>query len=311
MKSTKKPLGCVAVRELLFEYAEDTLDELTANHVGAHIASCDACRQELDEVHAILNSIGKCKEEPPCKLYESVMEKIAVTAQDPVIIKKKRRFIPYGTFAAACAAVTVLVAGRHVIFNAPDAKIDGGDMAVVDIADDTSKALERSVPSNESTADIAVADVHHGESILYSEHSFEDADEYITTTTPSVSTASPKTENSGDNKQNLLEDSVNAPVSDKVRSVIDTVYSYISVSDDAAVIVCIGSDFDFGKPDFATSYSIGKLEVDVYRTEDNAKESYVHYLECLSANGAYAKAAMPSDNEFSVCELYLITYTEK
>ncbi len=150
----KKPLTCDEVRELLFEYSENSLDEWEAARVKAHLDGCEACRRELESVKALLSTMPLCAAEPPAALFDSVMAKIGDVSQEPKTSRSKKRFIPYGTVAAACAAVMIVVAGQQVIPMTDKVGVNDNGIAAVEVEKDGSDVVTTSSPEikNEDTA---------------------------------------------------------------------------------------------------------------------------------------------------------------
>ena len=121
MRTDKKPLSCEEARDLMFDYLDNNLTPSRTERLLAHLAACADCRAELDERREMLALIADVAEEPPAALHDNIMRAIADIPQDApgsgakILTDQKRRFIPWGTVAAACAAVMILVAGRGML----------------------------------------------------------------------------------------------------------------------------------------------------------------------------------------------------
>lgn len=298
MKTTKKPLDCARVRELLYEYADGTLDSKLMGAVLAHIEACEDCRRELDETVNMLDALKSCAEEPPASLYEGVMARVGQTEQEPAVIRGAgRRFIPIGSIAAACAVVMMLVVGRHVIFNS---RIDG---ASEDIVNDTAVGSLTALIADENSDLIATntaSDANaHG---LYS----ADAEPTVEVTTSGVSVSAPRYGVTDVTAAPSAPSST--PLKDKSKSAanVDKVFS-AAYKKENAVIVCLESALDGDKDN---GEKLVLADVTVYRFTDSkdAVKRYYSYIEALSDEGVYFRSAMPS--EFTACEIYLVAETE-
>lgn len=111
MEEKLRSNGCDKYREQLFDYIGD--DELCGteqykekwSELEEHIASCPACRDELEACRRIVSSIPNAAIVPPPELYDNVMDK--VKAEAPA----RRRAARFGVLrhvAQAAAAVAVI-----------------------------------------------------------------------------------------------------------------------------------------------------------------------------------------------------------
>ena len=307
MKTLKKALTCNEVYELLFEFVEGTLDVKSAAAVSRHLNTCESCSSELQRTQSILRMLSDASQSPPKKLHDNVMSAIADTPQEPKLIKSRRRYIPYSAIGAVCAAFVVMIAGRHVIL--------GGNG--ISVADDMNKTSGFAVTADENILydDVerySLTNEEYEKSVQEAANQAETEEIYYFTTA-SVTVSSPN-----------LFDSANAPMPSEplytgkygsslndqgVRSVIDGVYTFLNVRNNA-ILVCMESDFNSILPEFVGNIKVNGIHVELYREVTKAKEAYVGYLEALSGSGAYHRAALPLNGDFSSCELYLIDDAE-
>lgn len=57
-RSSKRPLTCKEMVELVTEYLEGTLDEANQSRFEAHLAGCDGCSAYLDELRVTVRTVG-------------------------------------------------------------------------------------------------------------------------------------------------------------------------------------------------------------------------------------------------------------
>lgn len=116
--------GCRDVRDIFFDYLDGNLENKIATSVEAHLASCDACRRELERYRAALALLSQAKVEPPADFTAKVMERIAAertgsdsdTAKQAKVLTSRRIFTRrFGTFAAAAVLVAVMAIGWRVL----------------------------------------------------------------------------------------------------------------------------------------------------------------------------------------------------
>jgi hypothetical protein len=116
--------GCRDVRDKLFDYLDGNLNNRIATSVEAHLATCDACRRELERCRATLALLSQAKVEPPEDFKDKVMARIAAegTGPDSDTAKQARVLTPhrifarrFGTFAAAAVLIAVMAVGWRVL----------------------------------------------------------------------------------------------------------------------------------------------------------------------------------------------------
>ena len=99
------PLTCEQVSELISEYIDRELDDVTAAAVASHIDNCDACRQLYEEISAVCRAVSEAGEvQIPDGLHERIMD--SVNAQKRA--SRRRRTITYlgfGVAAMLCISV--------------------------------------------------------------------------------------------------------------------------------------------------------------------------------------------------------------
>lgn len=126
MKTLKKiEMSCGEANSLMFEYLDGELSSREALRLSAHISECPDCRAELESCRKLLDEIGKVEYPVPEKLHSNVMALVGSTAQDsPSRLKRvfgrsigmgKRGIAAFGTFAAACAVVALVILNRGYI----------------------------------------------------------------------------------------------------------------------------------------------------------------------------------------------------
>jgi anti-sigma factor RsiW len=109
---------CRRVRIELAAYASDRLAPTDAASVEGHLASCDACRDELGEIRATLRQLALADTRrieqdapaPPSDLVERILAETRVAAAPPA-----RRVVPRLATVAAAAALVACVIGWAVL----------------------------------------------------------------------------------------------------------------------------------------------------------------------------------------------------
>jgi anti-sigma-K factor RskA len=93
-------------------YAMDALDPLDARRFERHLASCDACTQEVAELRETAARLGAATAvPPPSSMKETVLAQAARTSQHgPVRASGRRRALVTGAAAAAAAVAATAVA---------------------------------------------------------------------------------------------------------------------------------------------------------------------------------------------------------
>ena len=92
--------SCKYFRSLADEYIEGELTDAQMNELEAHIAECENCRRELDELKALKNALRSTQAEVPEGLHEQIMSAIKAEPKK----KPARRHVFYrgAAISAAC-----------------------------------------------------------------------------------------------------------------------------------------------------------------------------------------------------------------
>lgn len=111
-------MNCDEIRNLIFSYIDDEIDEDDKLLVEEHIENCDECRNELEEYRLIIKALNNLPdEEPPegyCKrLHEKLLNsKVTVFKDEKNMVgntskrkKGKYGWVKYGSLAAALVLV--------------------------------------------------------------------------------------------------------------------------------------------------------------------------------------------------------------
>jgi len=119
-------MTCEQVREAMCDYLEGNLTGDVALSFSSHLAECQACRQEADELRATLDWLRQAEDvTPPEDLRNSVLQRIEVEFAP----KKRCRLSTDLTHAVAAAAIfLVLVAGNLTMSFRPVGLLDSGGL---------------------------------------------------------------------------------------------------------------------------------------------------------------------------------------
>ncbi len=100
------------LHELTAGYALDALDADECERYEAHLASCEACRDELQGFWQVSAALGRAADgpQPPPSLRERILEQ--ARSERPIVVPLRRRFtLPVLSSAAAVAAVAAIAIG--------------------------------------------------------------------------------------------------------------------------------------------------------------------------------------------------------
>ncbi len=101
------------IRDLLGVYAIDATDSEEAARVEAHVAGCDECRAELDDLHAVAGQLGTGEDEVPPAVWDRIAAQI--TVEPPLELDTMRAAHRSSgdrrLLRLAVAAVVILVVG--------------------------------------------------------------------------------------------------------------------------------------------------------------------------------------------------------
>ena len=293
MRTDKKPLSCEEARDLMFDYLDNNLTPSRTERLLAHLSSCADCRAELDERREMLALIADVAEEPPAALHDNIMRAIADIPQDApgsgakILTDKKRRFIPWGTVAAACAAVMILVAGRGMLpgTGAGDIVSPAADrLALAEAADatDTDAALYQA----------KLGDLSGEEDVV------------IVETTAGVSVLSPGPAPSDTKNTPVTKQKADAAALD---ALIDA-----NPDTDAAVLALYASAFDGLAPvTEAEQLTVGGFDVTCYRVTENAAETFGGYVNLFEKEKIDYRVNIPEGSEFDEFQIWLLDEAAK
>ncbi|MBQ2707368.1 MAG: zf-HC2 domain-containing protein [Clostridia bacterium] len=293
MRTDKKPLSCEEARDLMFDYLDNNLTPSRTERLLAHLAACADCRAELDERREMLALIADVAEDPPAALHDSIMRAIADIPQDApgfgakILTDKKRRFIPWGTIAAACAAVMILVAGRGMLpgTGAGDIVSPAADrLALAEAADatDTDAALYQA----------KLGDLSGEEDVV------------IVETTAGVSVLSPGPAPSDTKNTPVTKQKADAAALD---ALIDA-----NPDTDAAVLALYASAFDGLAPvTEAEQLTVGGFDVTCYRVTENAAETFGGYVNLFEKEKIDYRVNIPEGSEFDEFQIWLLDEAAK
>ncbi|MBE6611170.1 MAG: hypothetical protein E7632_01650 [Ruminococcaceae bacterium] len=293
MNSDKKPLSCDAARELMFDYIDGQLSESEKSRLEAHLSDCDGCRNELEKCRRMLALLHETELDAPIGLGERVMAAIENIPQDEsestakILTPKKKFFVPWGTVAAACAVVMILIAGRGTI---GVGRSDSGMVAEAEV-----ERLELNAP-----ADVPAYD--GDASVMYTlQDAVTDAydDSVVIETTAGVSMLSPSVTTSAP---------ANEPKNELTISPLDNLIPEASAdAGDSAVLILFESDFAGLWPDsYLDSFTLNNYEIIRYFIRENAEDTFGTYVNLFEENSIDYRAIIPAGAEFDECEIWLV-----
>jgi len=291
MRTDKKPLSCEEARDLMFDYLDNHLSPSQTERLLAHLSACADCRAELDERKSMLALIADVAVEPPAALHYNIMRAIADIPQDApesgakILTDKKRRFIPWGTVAAACAAVMILIAGRGTLPGA-----GAGDL-VAPAADRL--ALEEAAEVGGADD----ADAYRTKAYTYSDNS-ANGEVVIVETTAGVAMFSPGPK---------TPDEKSAPVEKKSAqsAALDALIAEASAED--AVLALCESGFEGLTPvSDADSISVGGFDVTRYLVTENAVETFGGYVNLFEKEKIDYRANIPEGSDFDAFQIWIL-----
>ncbi len=106
-------MNCERVKELLFEYINNELDELDVRTIREHLMTCEECRNEYELLLGMSEAVKESRYEAPEELRGRVMSAVKIEK----IRKKRERIIRRMGYVAASAAAFVIA--LNVIFRLP------------------------------------------------------------------------------------------------------------------------------------------------------------------------------------------------
>lgn len=106
-------MNCERVKELLFQYINNELDEVNVRMIREHLTECDECKKEYELLLGMSEAIKDSRYEAPEELRDRVMSAVKTEK----IRKNRERIIRRIAYVAASAAAFVIAI--NAIFNAP------------------------------------------------------------------------------------------------------------------------------------------------------------------------------------------------
>ncbi len=106
-------MNCERVKELLFQYINNELDEVNVRMIREHLTECDECKKEYELLLGMSEAIKESRYEAPEELRDRVMSAVKTEK----IRKNRERIIRRIAYVAASAAAFVIAI--NAIFNAP------------------------------------------------------------------------------------------------------------------------------------------------------------------------------------------------
>ena len=142
--------SCKHFRSLADQYIEGELTAAQMRELEAHLAECEECRREFDELKALKDAIRSAREEMPEGLHERIMS--AVKSEPKKKPARKRVFYRGAAISAACFMLCISFV--VILSMLPFGKSGSGN----DIPDDPLYASTEAVMTEISEEKIEVAD---------------------------------------------------------------------------------------------------------------------------------------------------------
>jgi hypothetical protein len=103
-------MTCEIVRETMCEYLDDLLEDKQKQNIENHLASCESCSREAEELRQTIAWVKQAEDvTPPPRLRQAVLAELGRES------RKHRRFAPGFSQAVAAAAVFVLLVAGNVL----------------------------------------------------------------------------------------------------------------------------------------------------------------------------------------------------
>jgi anti-sigma-K factor RskA len=122
----------VDVHELTAGYALDALDGPERERFEAHLASCEACREELQGFWQVSGALGRAAggPAPPPALRERILAQARAERQNVVPLRPR---VPFGIVSAAAAVAAVVAVGLGLWATSLSRDLDDarGELAVL------------------------------------------------------------------------------------------------------------------------------------------------------------------------------------
>jgi hypothetical protein len=106
-------MNCKLYRERLQDYLDETLEAAEQAQVSAHVAGCDACRRELDELRKLVALVGSLDELPePMGFLQGVRERI----DTPTVWERIRGLLTQPLRPGVSVAIPVIIVAFVGVF---------------------------------------------------------------------------------------------------------------------------------------------------------------------------------------------------
>lgn len=297
MKTECKPLTCTQAQDLMFDYLDGQLSAIDERRLLAHIEVCGECKAELDERRKMLELISSVELEVPASLHSDVMRKIEDIPQDAKILTPKKRIIPWGTIAAACAVVMIMIAGRGT----------AGMTGMPDIAAErTMDQAAIHTPAAEGAGGV-YGDATPSDVVMYSAKAIDDDEGVVMETTAGLTMLSPTTSTAS-----KKEAAAEFKAADSV-SVLDHLLAEVTEDhSERAILILRERDFAGLEPDSdAESFKRAGMSVSRYTIvtdeSSDAMNTFTGYVKLFEQQKIQYRALVPADSEFDACEIWLVT----
>lgn len=106
-------MNCERVKEILFEYINNELDDVNVRMIREHLMACEECRKEYELLLGMSEAIKESRYGAPEELHGRVMS----TVKTEKIRKKREKMIKKIACVAASAAAFVIVV--NIVFKLP------------------------------------------------------------------------------------------------------------------------------------------------------------------------------------------------
>lgn len=143
--------SCKYFRSLADQYIEGELTAEQMRELEAHIAECEECRREFDELKALKGAIHSAREEVPEGLHERIMSAVKSEPKK----KPARRHVFYRGAAISAACFMLCISFVVILSMMPFGKSGSGN----DVPDDPLYASTEAVMTEISEEKSEVADV--------------------------------------------------------------------------------------------------------------------------------------------------------
>lgn len=152
-------MNCEAVKELLWAYLEKEATEEENSKIEAHLANCQACREELEAQKEIKKALsGLPDEELPEGYHTELMEKLQMEAAPNVVpfpgkMNQKKKTPRWKQLSMIAAAVLVVVAAGGINGMLEMRQSQNEAIQQLELATDTTAASEMAEPAEGMPAD--------------------------------------------------------------------------------------------------------------------------------------------------------------